>query len=243
MVNILRRSIESGEFRPGERLPSESQLCRRYRVSRMTARQAIGVLLQEGLVTSSQGLGTFVKPMHLSSVAFGLHELRSIFSGAAKTEAQLLEVRIVGASTDVAAKLRVSADDRVILIRRLIHNEKGPIMYHQQHLVYDPTRPVIEAEMQVTALHGLLTGSGDTSLKRGALTIKATALTEEEAELLLASPAMPSFRLEHLFFDFDDQPVSWGFFICPGDRLSFNTEVGIFSDPDRETYRPGKRNE
>lgn len=240
MVNILRDSIASGEFRPGERLPSEAQLCRRYHVSRMTARQAIGILLKEGLVTSVQGLGTFVKPMQLSSVAFGLDELRSIFSGASKNDARLLEVRIVEADNDVAAKLLVSQGDAVILIRRLIHDEKGPIMYHQQHLIYDPKRPVIEAEMEVTALHGLFTGSGDTSLKRGELTIKAAILTEEEAEVLLAAPGQPSFRLEHVFYDFDNRPVSWGFFVCPGDRLNFRTTVGVFSESDREVHRRGE---
>lgn len=240
MVNILRRSISSGELRPGDLLPSEAQLCKRYHVSRMTARQAIRVLLQEGLVTSVQGLGTFVKPVQLSSVAFGLDELRNIFSGAVKIEAELLEVTIVDASIEVAEKLQVPVGDTVILIRRLIHGEKGPTIYHQQHLVYDPTRPVVEAEMEVTALHGLFAGSGDTSLKQGRLTIKATALTEEEARLLIASRGLPSFRLEHVFFDFDNRPVSWGFFICPGDRLSFTTTVGIVDDPERDTYRPGE---
>jgi DNA-binding GntR family transcriptional regulator len=243
MVKVLRASITTGEFKPGELLPSESQLCRRYRVSRMTARQAIGVLLQDGLVTSVQGLGTFVKQMQLSSFTFGLDELRNVFSGASKSEAQLLEVRIVEANGEVAEKLEASPGDPVILISRLIHGEKGPIMYHRQHLIYDPSRPIVEAEMEVTALYGLFAGSGESSLKKGELKIKATALSEEEAQLLEAPPMLPSFRFEHLFYDFDDRPVSWGFFVCPGDRMSFRTTVGIFSDPDREIYRPGKGNE
>jgi GntR family transcriptional regulator len=36
-----------------------------------------------------------------------------------------------------------------------------------------------------------------------------------------------AFRLEHTFVDFDDRPVSWGWFICPGDRLRFTATVGI----------------
>ena len=52
-------------------------------------------------------------------------------------------------------------------------------------------------------------------------------LTEDEARLLKAPVAAAAFRLEHLFYDFDEQPVSWGWFICPGDRLRFTTTVGI----------------
>lgn len=44
-------------------------------------------------------------------------------------------------------------------------------------------------------------------------------LAEEEAALLHAEAGVPAFRLEHIFYDFDGQPVSWGWFICSGDHL------------------------
>ena len=227
LVNILRSQIASGQFRPGERLPPESQLCRRYQVSPMTVRRAINILLQQGLVSTTQGRGTFVKAMELGAVVFGLDELQYIFSRNAGSKVKLLEVRIVRAEEDIAAKLELDRGARVILIRRLITKEDEPIVYHQEYLIYDPTRAVVEAEMEVTALHGLFTGSAETSLKRGELAIEATVLSEAEAALLLAPPMLPSFRLEHLFYDFDDKPVSWGFFLCRGDKLRFRTTVGL----------------
>jgi DNA-binding GntR family transcriptional regulator len=227
LVNILSDQIGSGEFRSGQRLPSESQLCERYGVSPMTVRRAINILVDQGLVTTAQGKGTFVKPMELSAVSFGLDELREFFRKNGDTRVKLLEVRIVRAEADVAAKLNLSPGDRTILIRRLITKEDEPVLCHQEYIIYDPTRPVVEAEMEVTALHGLLTGSPDTSLKRGELSIEATALNETEARLLRAPAMLPSFRLEHTFYDFDDRPVSWGVFICRGDRLRFVTVVGI----------------
>jgi len=45
--------------------------------------------------------------------------------------------------------------------------------------------------------------------------------------LLRAEPAAAAFRLEHIFYDFEDQPVSWGWFICPGAHLRFTATVGI----------------
>ena len=92
---------------------------------------------------------------------------------------------------------------------------------------YDPTRPIIEAEMEVTALRGLFSGGGGSDLKRGDLTIDATVLTEEEAALLHSEVGAPALRLEHIFYDFDDRPVSWGWFICSGDRLRFTATIGI----------------
>ena len=141
LVNILHGQIASGLFRPGERLPSESQLCRRYHLSPMTVRRAVNILVQQGLVSTTQGRGTFVKPVKLSTVMFGLDELRSLFDRNAQNKVKLLEVSIVKADPDVASRLELSPGDRVILIRRLITKETEPILYHREYLIYDPSRP------------------------------------------------------------------------------------------------------
>jgi DNA-binding GntR family transcriptional regulator len=101
------------------------------------------------------------------------------------------------------------------------------MLLHREHVIYDPTRPLIEAEMEVTALRGLFSGGGGSDLKRGDLTIDATVLTEEEATLLHSEVGVPAFRLEHIFYDFDDRPVSWGWFIGSGQRLRFTATIGI----------------
>lgn len=226
LVNILRSQIDSGKFRPGGRLPSESQLCRSYNVSPMTVRRAINILLQDGVVSTTQGRGTFVKAIELSSLKFSSKELRDIFSGRIEAKVKLLEVRIIKSDPDIASKLDIKPGTRVILIRRLIMKDKDPIFYHQEYLIYNPSHPTVESEMGVTALYGLFTGIGETSLKRGELAIKPAVLSETEAHLLLVDAALPSFRLEHIFFDYDNRPISWGYFLCRGDRISFKTTVG-----------------
>ena len=60
LVRILIGQIAAGEFRPGDRLPSEAQLCERYAVSPMTVRRVINILADQGLVTAERGRGTFV---------------------------------------------------------------------------------------------------------------------------------------------------------------------------------------
>ncbi len=233
LVNILRSQIDSGKFRPGERLPSESQLCRSYDVSPMTVRRAINILLQDGLVSTTQGRGTFVKPIELGSIKFGLDELQNIFNKKTENKVKLLEVRIVKADKDISRRLNININDRIILIRRLIIKDTEPIFYHREYIIYDPTSPILESEMEVTALYGLFAGSGETNLKRGELAIKAAVLDENEAKLLLAPPALPSFRIEHIFYDYDNRPVSWGYFICRGDRMTFKTTVGLGEKTDQ----------
>jgi DNA-binding GntR family transcriptional regulator len=57
---ILRGEIERGVYAPGRPVPSETQLMQRYEVARLTARKAVRVLADEGLVEIVQGRGAFV---------------------------------------------------------------------------------------------------------------------------------------------------------------------------------------
>ena len=61
IADELRRQIRAGEPAPGERMPAETELTDRFRVSLPTVRQALGVLRSEGLIESRHGVGTFVK--------------------------------------------------------------------------------------------------------------------------------------------------------------------------------------
>lgn len=61
IAEILTLGIRSGKYQPGDKLPSENELCQEYAVSRMTVRLALSQLIQQGLVQSVHGKGTFVK--------------------------------------------------------------------------------------------------------------------------------------------------------------------------------------
>lgn len=226
LANILRRKIAAGEFRPGERLPSESELCSQYQVSNITARRAIKILVEQEIAETRKGYGTYLKPLMLGNATFGLHGLQNIFSDK-RTKVRIMGAAAVSADERVAAKLNVKQGTRVIYIRRLLVLEDQPIMFHREYLILDPSNPTVEAELEVTSLSGLFTGMGQTILKRGDLTIDATVLNQEESIVLKSSIGMPAFRIEHIFYDFDDKPASWGWFICRGDKLRFETRVGV----------------
>ena len=227
LANILRRKISTGEFRPGDQLPSEAQLCRRFEISPMTVRRTINLLADQGIISTAQGRGTFVKPLEWSTAQFDLKELQNFFQNCEGTDIKLLDVRIISADTRTARKLALCEGDNTIYIRRLVRRNGQPLFYHRAYLIYDPKRPIVEAEMDVTSLQGLFANGDNVLLKRGELTIAATLMNEEEANMLQVTPPAAAFFLEHTFYDFDDQPISWGWFIFPSDYLQFSTQIGI----------------
>ena len=227
LIYILKAKIEKGEYLPGDRLPSESALCKQFNVSPMTVRRCIQAMIEQQLVSTIKGSGTYVKTPTLRGGIFSMEEFYRIFEDEKRTKIRILEVNIIKADTISAEKLRIKKGDRTILIRRLFVRDGDPIIYHQGQLIYDPTMRIVEAELEVTSLLGLFEGTGESILKWGDLAISPIVLSKQEADLLNTMPQQPSFQLEHIFFDFKERPVSWGRFVCRGDRFQFTTTVGI----------------
>lgn len=227
LANILRRQISEGSFRPGDQLPSEAQLCRRYEVSPMTVRRSINLLAAQNVVSTAQGRGTFVKALELSAASFDLQELQELFKQDNDTHIRLLDVGIVPADAATARKLNINVGENTIYIRRLLTKDEEAIFYHREYLIYDPKLPIVEAEMDVTSLQGLFANVDNALLKRGELTVKATLMTQEEANILQIPLPAAAFCLEHIFYDFDDRPISAGWFVFRADCLHFTTNVGL----------------
>jgi GntR family transcriptional regulator len=236
LVNILRRAIASGEYQAGDQLPTEAELCAAYDVSPMTVRRAVNMLLDQGAVSTARGRGTFVQPLRLSTASFGLSEFHDLLRDEAVT-AKMLEARVVPAGPRAAASLNVPDGTRVVSIRRLLLKDEEPLIYHRESLVYDPTRPIVEAELDVTALRDMFEGGAGSGPKRGELIIHASVLTREEATHLAAAPGSAAWVLEHIFYDYDETPVSWGRFVCRGELLQFRASVGVQAPGDQ----PGQR--
>ncbi len=234
LADIIKHKIGSGDLRAGKKLPSESQLCQRYNISPMTVRRAINILVDEGIVDSVQGSGTFVKPISLGSATFHLQDLENIFSSE-RTNVSILEARILSADKKAAQMLSKPEGERIIYIKRLLSREEVPLIIHREYLIYDPRRSIVESELDLTSLRDLFKGKIGGDFKWGKLTIEAVVVNEKEAELLQVSTGSAAFNLEHLFFDFGDNPVSWGKFICPATALNFTAYLGINTTGEDDT--------
>ena len=241
LANLLQKQIALGTYRSGDRLPSESQLRKTYKVSPMTVRRAINMLVEKDVVRTSQGLGTFVSSLKMHKVTFGLDAFYSVLNANGTTQVRILEATIIKADEKIAGLLNTAVDSNTIHIRRLLIKDEEPLIYHCEYMIYDPRRPIVEGELQVASLLDLFSGSNDSDLKWGELKISAAVLTDEDAEALNSHSGRPAFHLEHTFFDYDENRISWGIFICRGDRFQLNTAIGRFMDNDTICKSKGRR--
>lgn len=195
----------------------------------MTLRRAINMLVDRGLVTTAQGRGTFVRPLDLGEATFKLQQLTARWHEAS-TEVRLMEASIVPAAGAIAEILQLTPGDRTVFLRRLFSEDGHPFMYHAEFVVYDPRRPLVESQLQITSLEGVLKSVGGEGFARARLSIQAVNLNEEVAGHLDRPAGTAAFCLEHLFEGFESTPVSWGSFYFLSDEFQLVTHLGAGTD-------------
>jgi GntR family transcriptional regulator len=184
------RAIESAlrdriaGLRPGQRLPSDSDLCLEFGVSRMTARHAMQVLVDEGLIERDPGRGSFVAepPVHrrANSLMTFSHEMKR---RGRRPSSRLLERTVRAATPQEQADLRLSASDPVVCLRRLRIADAQPVTLEVAVLPSRCAQVVLGAELETGSLHEALIGAGHVPT-RGHATLTAEAASEEDARHL-----------------------------------------------------------
>ncbi len=232
IANTVAERIGSGEYRPGDQLPTEAELRSEFGVSPMTVRRAISILLDRNLVTTTQGKGTFVRNLELGEAVFHLGPIAEALNDES-AEVALLEAGIVPADATTATILGGAVGDHIVQMRRAIKRGGIPVMYQLERLVYDEHRPLVEAQLQITSLNGLLRSIPGEGMPRGDLSIEAVCLQADEAAILDVPCGSPALCLEHIFYDFDGRPISWGRLLGRADSFRLRTHIGA-SPPDTE---------
>jgi GntR family transcriptional regulator len=126
--DLLTRSLQSGEWKPGEAIPSEIELAQRFRVSQGTVRKAVDELAAENLVVRRQGKGTFVATHAEASTQYRFLRLVPDEGESQPLQRRLLECRRMRASADVARSLGLKAGDGVIWVRRMLLAQRESVL-------------------------------------------------------------------------------------------------------------------
>lgn len=225
ITEALADRLASGVYSAGGRLPSGSELCREFGVSPMTVRRALTTLENRGLVTGVKGRGTFARSPNLSDSMFRLDSPTGEWLDES-AEIRLLSAAMTRADEKVAAMLGVVGGTRVIYLRRLVLYDGNPAMYHTEYITYDPRRPFVESQLQLTSLHAFLDSGRAQRFPRGELTLSAVNLDAESAEVLGQPEGALALCLEHVFQDGDRTPVSWGWFLLRAELFRLRARLG-----------------
>ena len=210
--SLILQSLQAGEWKPGEAIPSEMDLAARFRVSQGTVRKAIDELAAENLVVRRQGKGTFVATHAEQHVQYRFLKLmpdsgdRDDEGPAQRT---VLECKRVRASAEVARALALRSGDAVVQVRRVLSFGEVPTIVEDLWLPGNAFKGLTAD--QVAGYHGptyaMFELEFGVRMVRAEERIRAVAADAQQAALLKVEQGSPLLSVERVAYTYNDAPM------------------------------------
>jgi GntR family transcriptional regulator len=204
----LRRAILAGEFPLGAKLPNEQRLCDRFNVSRVTVREAVRGLIEDGYVVRRQGSGTYVtrRPLLRNSLDENFSYTEYIEGSGLKPGRKVLVAKTTSADRETAEALGLDVGAAVVEVRRIRTADRRPVIYSVDVLPGDLADPVDDHDALRGSLYRLLTAAGH-PVVHGEAMVVPTVADRDVAGLLDVVPGTPLQHLRQTDYDVDGRAV------------------------------------
>ncbi len=209
---LILQSLQSGEWKPGEAIPSEMELAARFRVSQGTVRKAIDEMATDNLVVRRQGKGTFVATHAEQHVQFRFLKLvpdTGEPGSEGPAQRDIIDCRRARASADVARALTLRSGDAVLQARRVLGYAGVPTIVEDIWLPATPFKG-LTAE-RLAGYHGPMYALFETEFNvrmvRADEKIRAVAASGGLEALLRVPAGTPLLSVERVAFTYKDVPM------------------------------------
>ena len=208
---LLTRSLQGGEWKPGEVIPAEVELAARYKVSQGTVRKAIDELAAENLVVRRQGKGTFVATHAEEKTQDRFLRLMHDSGEAPGLRRQLLDCRRMRAPADMTRALGLERGEQAVQVRRLLLAADAPVVLDDLWLPASLFKGLTMEMLRSYRgpLYGLFESEFGVRMIRAEEKIRAVAASVDEAALLGLPESAPLLCVERLAFTYGDKAVEF----------------------------------
>ena len=224
---LLTQSLIAGEWKPGEAIPSETELAARYQVSQGTVRKAIDALAAENIVIRRQGKGTFVathtEPKHQYRF------LRIIPDKGEKVHptTNFIDVKRGKAGAEVANALDLKLGAPVTALRRVLVFAGMPTILDEIMLssVLFPNLTLEKISESRGSIYSFLETTYGLRMIRAEEHLRAVAADHSAAGYLLVPEGTPLLCVDRIAFTYGDKPVEWRRGLCLTQSYSYYNEL------------------
>lgn len=215
--SVIWKRIESGELKPGDVVDSERELAKIHRVSLMTARHALTSLEREGLVERRRGAGTFVAPpkIHFNKLMSYSEQMasRGLVAGS-----ELLCSKIIDYEPEIAARLAITPNHRLVKVERLRHAANEPFALEVCYLSAEEFGGLISAGLGRGSLFSILEHDFGVELAHADEEVDATAADARIAQLLGVPRGAPLLRIRQVIYSTKGKATIYGLGFYRSDR-------------------------
>ena len=206
---LITKGLQTGEWKPGEAIPSEGELARRFGVSQGTVRKAIDALAAENLLIRRQGKGTYVATHHEARAQFRFLRLAPDEAREESSTSRILDCRRMRAPAEIAHVLRLKAGDPLVAIRRVLSFDDAPTVLDDIWLDGFVFRGLTAERIAAYQgpLYGLFESEFATPMTRAEERLRAVAADAVSAGILAVDEGTPLLQVERVSMTYHDRPV------------------------------------
>ena len=221
----LRKEIRE-KFRPGEKLPPEPELIKRFAVSRITIRYALEQLRAEGLITRVQGKGTFVAH---PSVRPDFRALRSfvqdIEASGQAPGTKVIRVESVIGPPRPCELLEVPPETTLVLVEKVRLADKEPISFEISYLPQEIAAAWNKDLIKQVPIFDLLRDRLGILISRAKYQVSGASAIPAIAKALRTKKLAPLLRVERVNYDDRNRPIDYDEMFYRADRVTYTFEA------------------
>ncbi|WP_086348216.1 GntR family transcriptional regulator [Candidatus Enterococcus clewellii] len=220
----IKEDIEKGLWAIGDRLPSERELAVQFKVSRMTLRQAIQTLADEGILERKIGSGTYVARQKVQEKMIGTTSFTEIMvSQNRKPSSKTVSYFITHPSSSELEKLQLSEDESILRMERIRYADNVPICFEVASIPYSLIDKYSKSEIS-QSLYKTLEEKGGYKIGQANQTISAMLASEQISEYLEIKRGEAILRLRQISYLEDGKPFEYVRTQYAGNRFEFYLE-------------------
>ncbi|MER2181393.1 MAG: GntR family transcriptional regulator [Desemzia incerta] len=222
--NKIRKMIEEGKWQVGERIPSERDLAKTFEVSRMTLRQAVQTLVDEGILERRVGSGTYVSSQKVQEKMTGIQSFTETILSQGKTPtSKTVSYHVKPASVSEAEHLNLQNETVVLRMERVRFADDVPICFEVATIPYHLVESLGKKEI-TSSLYRTLEEKKDIHVGKAEQTISAMLASERTAEHLNIKRGEAILRLKQITYSKDNKPFEYVRTQYVADRFEFYLE-------------------
>lgn len=210
LYNILRQKIDDQEWLPEQTIPTEKQLTEQFGVSRVTVRQVLERMANEGFIYRQRGRGSFVSPPRLEEQMNRFVDFSDDMRKRGFTpRTELISAEMATASDRTARQLGMVEGGEICSIRRLRLADEEPLSVEESCLVAAACPGVLEHDFSKDSLRRVLEQEHGIVWLRAQQTIRAAPASANIASLLKIRPGTPYLFIERVSYSQTNQPLEF----------------------------------
>lgn len=227
LKQIIKEDISKGVYKAGQKLPPEAELCSTYGVSRITVRRAITDLVEEGVLFSQQGKGSYVRENKEKRELISVGSFSDITTASGKTpSSQILSNVIMEAGEKFAGVFKIQPNDRMLKLHRILFIDDQPFIIE---LSYFPLQLLPDLEKHIgesPSTYQILKRRYGMEPAYSEKTLEVVLATEQEANIFGCDRGAPLYRIDKTSYEPKGRPFHYSQSLYMTSKVIFTLHTG-----------------